>query len=139
MDHRTHISMNFNNKLLKFYDPEENMEFFNRLFNVLGILNNLSMIAKLQTDDYYVSDKYINYNKKYVELLRIMYNYDFYRWEEDRCPCSFASVHEVEILYYTEDYFQNLRKEWELSIESERMEDRNWRLLKQVEELMDTE
>ena len=36
MDHRTHISMNFNNKLLKFYDPEENMEFFNRLFNVLG-------------------------------------------------------------------------------------------------------
>ena len=64
-------------------------------------------------------------------------NYDFYRWEEDRCPCSFASVHEVEILYYTEDYLQNLRKEWELSMESEQIEDRNWRLLKKVEELMD--
>jgi hypothetical protein len=62
-----------NKKELKFYDPEENMEFLNRLFDVLGILNYM-LINK-----YYVSKKFINYNKQYVELLKIMYSYDYKR------------------------------------------------------------
>jgi hypothetical protein len=59
---------------LKFYDPEENMEYFNRLFNVLGILDLYS-----ESLDYYVSKKFVNDNAKYVELLRIMYSYEYRR------------------------------------------------------------
>ena len=92
-------------KVLKFYDPEENMEFFNRLFNVLGILDNHRVDV-----NYYVSKKFNNYNKKYVELLKIMYSYDFKRWEENMCECSTFSSYEVEISYKTEDYFKSLRK-----------------------------
>jgi hypothetical protein len=69
--------MHINNKELKFYDPEENMEYFNRLFNVLGIIDNLYIVVK-----YYVSSKFNNYNEKYVDLLKIMYSHDFKRWEE---------------------------------------------------------
>ena len=47
------------------------------------------------------------------------------------------SLYEVEISYKIEDYFYTLRKEWEESIKEEKLEDRNWRLLKELEKLMD--
>jgi len=73
------IKLLFNNKnILKFYDPEENMEFLNRLFDVLGILDTNSIINSINKK-YYVSKKFINYNTKYVELLKIMYTYDHKR------------------------------------------------------------
>lgn len=118
-----------NKKILKFYDPEENMEFLNRLFDVLGIVN-------IDVGKYYVSKKFINYNNKYVELLIIMYTYDYKRWEEPMCECKYLSNYEVEVGYKMEDYFQNLRKEWEMSIKTEKLEERNWKLLKSLEDLM---
>jgi hypothetical protein len=52
------IPLNFSNIRkagdLPFYDPENNMEFFNRLFDVLGIYE----IIGLEDSKYYVSDKY---------------------------------------------------------------------------------
>jgi len=124
-------------------------KFFNRLFNVLGIINNIYNtedelpneyeVASSDKEMYYVSDKYINYNKKYEELLRIMYKFDFYRWEEMRCECDEWSLYEVEIYYTMDDYFQTLRKDWELSKKTEKLEDRNWRLLKKLEECMDSD
>ena len=131
------------NKVLKFYDPEENMEFFNRLFNVLGILN-ISYVNDIDNSEdpnideplYYVSKKFNNYNKKFVELMTIMYKFDFERLEENLCSCSYLSVDEIEISLYAEDYFENLRKEWEWSIKNEKLEERNWVLLKRLEELM---
>ncbi len=119
-----------NKKELKFYDPEENLKFLNRLFDVLGILDTKEI------NKYYVSKKFINYNKNYVELLKIMYTYDYKRWEEPLCECSYLSNYEVEISYKTEEYFYKLRKAWEESITKEPLEDRNWRLLKQLEYLM---
>jgi hypothetical protein len=62
-----------NKKELNFYDPEENIKFLNRLFDVLGILDTKEI------NKYYVSKKFINYNKNYVELLTIMYTYDYKR------------------------------------------------------------
>ncbi len=50
--------------------------------------------------------------------------------------CSYLSNYEVEISYKTEEFFYNLRKAWEESITKEPLEDRNWRLLKQLEYLM---
>jgi hypothetical protein len=70
------IDFKYNKNILKFYDPEENMEYFNRLFNVLGIVGNMDMKF---SDNYYVSSKFNNYNQNYVELLKIMYTYDFKR------------------------------------------------------------
>ncbi len=49
--------MSNNNNELKFYDPEENMEYLNRLFDVLGVLDTKEII------------------KNYVELLTVMYTY----------------------------------------------------------------
>jgi len=65
-----------------------------------------------------------------------MYTYDYKRWEEPLCKCSYLSNYEVEIGYTIEEYFYNLRKEWEGSITKEPLEERNWRLLKQLEDLM---
>ena len=65
-----------------------------------------------------------------------MYTYDYKRWEEPLCECSYLSNYEVEISYKTEEFFYNLRKAWEESITKEPLEDRNWRLLKQLEYLM---
>ena len=65
-----------------------------------------------------------------------MYKYDYKRWEEPQCACSYASNYEVEISYKTEEYFYELRKEWEGNITKEPLEERNWRLLKQLEALM---
>jgi hypothetical protein len=116
-----------------FYDPEENMEYFNRLFNILGIINiQYELESEVQ---YYVSEKFNNYNKKYVELLSIMYTYDFKRWEEKQCKCALSS-YEVEISYKIQDYLKNLRFEWRNSITKEKLEERNWRLLKEVEDLI---
>jgi len=74
IDKKLKLQLLFNNNELKFYDPEENMEFLNRLFDVLGVINYMSIHNK-----YYVSKKFINYNKNYVELLTIMYTYDYKR------------------------------------------------------------
>jgi hypothetical protein len=145
IDNQKSLPMNLKNtnSKLKFYDPDENMEYFNRLFNVLGIINLLPYIdyqnsERTEPDDvsYYVSKKFVNDNAKYDELLPIMYSYDFNRWEESLCKCNYLSNYEVDIVYKTEDYFQNLRAEWETSIKTEKLEERNWRLLKSVEDLM---
>jgi len=70
----------FNNKnKLKFYDPEENMEFLNRLFDVLGVLDVENNLLVFEQNKYYVSNKFINYNKSYEELLIIMYTHDYKR------------------------------------------------------------
>ena len=114
----------FNNKnKLKFYDPEENMEFLNRLFDVLGVLDVENNLLVFEQNKYYVSNKFINYNKSYEELLIIMYTHDYKRWEEPQCECSYVSNYEVEISYKTEEYFYNLRKEWEVNITKEPLED----------------
>ena len=125
---------NSNKNTLKFYDPEYNMEYLNRLFNVLGIVGvgNMEII-----DNYYVSFKFNNYNKNYVNLVKIMYKYDYKRWEEPQCDCKYFSQYEIEISYKIEEYFYTLRKEWEGGLKLETLEDRNWRLLKELEELMD--
>lgn len=118
------------------------MEFLNRLFNVLGIVNSLyfldkeKIFEKMDETPYHVSKKFVNYNEKYVELARIMYTHEFNRWEENQCECSYLSNYEVEIAYKTEDYFQFLHSEWETSIKTEKLEERNWRLLKSLEDLM---
>ena len=65
-----------------------------------------------------------------------MYSYDFKRWEECRCECTTFSSYEVEILYKTEDYMKELRKEWEGNITEEELAERNWRLLIELEEAM---
>ena len=127
-----------NKNILKFYDPEENMDFFNRLFDVLGLLKLKEELGEHTFKElpYYVSRKFMNYNEKYVELLSTMYTYDFKRWEENQCACSYLSVYEIEIAYKTEEYFNNLRIEWERSLDTESLEERNWRLLKSLEDLM---
>ena len=137
------VNKNNNNKeILKFYDPEENMEFLNRLFNVLGIVNSLyyldneEIMKNMDEAPYYVSKKFVKYNEKYEELVRKMYTHDLNRWEENQCECSYLSNYEIDIAYKTEEYFQNLRLEWEKSIEIEKLEERNWRLLKRLENLM---
>ena len=102
--------------ILKFYDPEENMEFLNRLFDVLGIIKLLELDddvdnGVVQKIDYNVSKRFLNYNEKYTELMKIMYKYDFNRCYEIRCECEEFSAAEVEIAYKIEDYFKNLRVE----------------------------
>jgi hypothetical protein len=91
MDYRFELKLYPNNKQLKFYDPEENMEYLNRLFNVLGIINNVYIVdneeeiekakkgfkGHIEDDNYYVSTKFINYNAKYESLLTILYFYEF--------------------------------------------------------------
>jgi hypothetical protein len=153
MDYRFELKLYPNNKLLKFYDPEYNMEYLNRLFNVLGIVNNVYIVDNEEEierskknfkgineeEHYYVSTKFINYNAKYESLLTILYSYEFKfnRWSEKNCECKYLSSYEVEISYKIEDYLQTLRKEWEEGLKVEKLEERNWRLLKELEELMD--
>src|SRR5437879_3150318 len=70
------------------------MEYFNRLFDVLGIVGNSNMdiipITPFVSNNiymnykYYVSPKFNNYNKNYTELLKIMYKYNckkYYKWD----------------------------------------------------------
>jgi len=116
------IDFEYNDNKLKFYDPEENMEYLNRLFNVLGNEGYMDLDI---SDNYYVSQKFNNYNKNYVELLKIMYKYDCKRWEEPQCACRYLSQYEIEIAYKIEDYFYTLRKEWEDGLKIEKLEDRN--------------
>ena len=66
-----------------------------------------------------------------------MYKYDYKRWEEPQCDCKYFSQYEIEISYKIEEYFYTLRKEWEDGLKLEKLEDRNCRLLKELEELMD--
>jgi len=90
MDYRFELRLYLNKNKLKFYDPENNMEYLNRLFCVLGIVNNVYIIDNeeevekvkkgfkgTEEDNYYVSSKFNNYNAKYEELLTIMYYYEF--------------------------------------------------------------
>jgi len=98
------------------------MEYLNRLFNVLGMEGYMDLDI---SDNYYVSSKFNNYNKNYVELLKIMYKYDCKRWEEPQCVCKYFSQYEIEISYKIEEYFYTLRKEWEDGLKLEKLEDRN--------------
>ena len=66
-----------------------------------------------------------------------MLNHDFKRWEEKHCHCNYISPYEIELSYYIEHYLQKLRKDWEESLNIEKLEERNWRLLIELEELMD--
>jgi hypothetical protein len=115
-----------NKEELKFYDPEENMDYLNRLFNVLGIMVE-DIMVNLDTlkENFFVSEKFNKYNERNIELLKIMYTHDFKRWEEPRCECELFSLYEVQINYSTKEYFQNLRKEWVISMKSEKFEERN--------------
>jgi len=72
-----------------------------------------------------------------IIIIKIMYKYDYKRWEEPQCDCKYFSQYEIEISYKIEEYFYTLRKEWEDGLKLEKLEDRNWRLLKELEELMD--
>jgi hypothetical protein len=90
------------------------MEFLNRLFDVLGIYNNVYATDEpiiLAVTPYFVSDKFLNYNEKFNEFIQIMYSYDLNRWMEKYCECKEFQISEVEIVYKTEDYFRNLRVE----------------------------
>jgi hypothetical protein len=116
------LNMIVKNTLI-FYDPEKNMEYLNRLFNILGIVDVINNTGI--KDNYYVSSKFNNYNKNYVELVKIMYKYDCKRWEENLCECNYLSSDEVEISYKIEDYFYTLRKEWEDGLKIEKLEERN--------------
>lgn len=122
---------------LKFYDPEYNMDYLNRLFNVLGIMvSDIPVNLKTLKENFFVSDKFNKYNERNIELLKIMYTHDFKRWEEKRCECSLFSLYEVRVNYCAEEFFQNLRKEWIATIKVEKLEERNWLLLKRTEDLM---
>jgi hypothetical protein len=91
MDYRFVLNLYTNKNKLKFYDPEENMEYLNRLFNVLGIVNNVYIVdneeeierskknfkGTNEEEHYYVSTKFINYNAKYESFLTILYVYEF--------------------------------------------------------------
>ena len=61
-----------------------------------------------------------------------MYSHELKRWKEKYCECDTFQIYEVEIAYKTDDYFYNLRVEWENSLE-----ERNWSLLKSLEDLID--
>jgi len=152
MDYKFQLKLCPNITKLEFYDPEYNMEYLNRLFNVLGIINNVYIVDNeeeleraqkgfkgiIEEDNYYVSSKFNNYNAKYEALLTILYSYEFKfnRWAEPQCDCKYLSLYEVEISYKIEDYLQSLRKEWEDGLKKEKLEGRNWKLLKELEELM---
>ena len=132
------VEWDLNENILKFYDPEENMEFLNRLFDVLGIVNNVYTTDIIESIDlpYFVSTKFINYNENFDEFIQIMYTHELKRWEEKYCECQAFQITEVGIVYKTEDYFQNLRLEWKQSKTKETLEERKRRLLKRLEELM---
>jgi len=132
------VEWDLNENILKFYDPEENMEFLNRLFDVLGIVNNVYTTDIIESIDlpYFVSTKFINYNENFDEFIQIMYTHELKRWEEKYCECQAFQITEVGIVYKTKEYFYQLGKEWEGSITKEPLEERNWRLLKRLEDLM---
>ena len=44
MDYKFQLKLCPNITKLEFYDPEYNMEYLNRLFNVLGIINNVYIV-----------------------------------------------------------------------------------------------
>ena len=98
------------------------MEYLNRLFNVLGMEGYMDFDI---SDNYYVSSKFNNYNKNNVNLVKIMYKYDYKRCEEPQCDCKYFSQYEIEISYKIEEYFYTLRKEWEDGLKLEKLEDRN--------------
>jgi hypothetical protein len=91
IDYKFQLKLCPNITKLEFYDPEYNMEYLNRLFNVLGIINNVYIVDNeeeleraqkgfkgiIEEDNYYVSSKFNNYNAKYEALLTILYSYEF--------------------------------------------------------------
>jgi hypothetical protein len=109
------------------------MEFFNRLFDVIGIIdNNFDPKSRIQ---YFVSHKFTNYNKRMHDLKTIMYKYKFNRNEEKDDESTKIldeygdyichSKYETFSHFYCIDLIVELRNEWDDSIDKEDISIRN--------------
>jgi len=103
----------------------------------------------MKGDEYFVSEKFVNYNEALNELLEILHSKDlglfsnsknkgFNRIYESYCNCKVFQLSEIAIYYNTQNYFNDLRIEWEQSINRESLEARNWALLEKLENLMNS-
>ena len=126
---------------LIFYNTESNMYFFNKLHKVMGTPPYLENPLKTKiSSDFFKT--YIEIKKGLLDDLIIFYNdgpFDntWIRWAEDY-EMDENEIPKIE--YRIKDWIINFlkeeRKEWELLLKKESIEERNWRLLKEIEELL---
>ena len=131
-----------NKKDLKFYDVEDNMEFFDRLYLILGMVPYTEDPTKTIVWDNLLD----NYDKSIDELIDCLNEFyqdkiqkeetwhrykEMYSKDENYIPLIEYKIRDWIIIFLEEQ-----RKEWELLKEKESIESRNWRLINEIENLL---
>ena len=128
--------MDFSDK--RFVTLENNIVFFDRLYILIGVKPYIE-----KPENFYIDDKY-----KYNNLMKVMFKRlnDFYHipiyWTWDReCEYYKADYNGIPLIEYKikdwiVNFLEKTREEWVLSLTKKSLEERNLRLLNEIEDLL---
>jgi hypothetical protein len=135
-----------NKKDLPFYDTENNMEFFDKLYKIICIPTFLEYPLHIKISSEFLVN-YINLKKNLIEDLTILYSDDplatsslDHTWmrivEDHISDVDGISLIEYKINDWIICFIKESRKKWELLLKEESIEERNWRILKEIEDML---
>lgn len=134
---RNNFKVEKNNEDLPFYDPENNMEFFDRLYFLIGSVpyNENPLETPVRSILLFKIEQLIE--SMYVRL----YNHnELVEWRRHHFHLKEKEQENSLIEYKVKDwiivFFKESKLEWEFLLEKETIIERNWRLLKEIEYLV---
>ena len=138
---KSNFKVEENKEDLVFYDPENNMEFFDRLFILIGIIPFNE--NPLEIPVYSEPIQKINILAENIELRLIKLDntiiwsrgwyYNIKKEEEEE-----NSFIEEKVKDWIVQFLKEAREEWEFLLKKEIIEERNWRLLNELENFVIT-
>lgn len=127
-----------NKKDLPFYDPDNNIEFFDRLYILIGFVPYNEDPLEMTVYSYFIFAI-----KKLVENLelRLYLHYNYSTWSRF-WSCNMNSEQEKNLFFLENkvknwiiEFLRESKLEWKILLEKETIENRNWRLLNEIENL----
>ncbi len=130
--YKLYIVLHFFKKELKIYDIEHNIDYFNKLFDYLGYVKtdyayeDVDLEYKQMCNRYYISEKLETYSESLLYLWKTI---DIKMFISRKNDLIISSDYEDDIALHLKNVVEDLRSEWEILKQKETLEERNQRLL----------
>jgi len=125
-------------KDLKFYDPDNNMVFFNRLYMLIGIIPYTEDPLELSvcSDSIItIKDMLDNFNDSLDSFCNLTLNDRGWHYFISKNEEEEVLLIEKEVEIWIIEFLERKKQDWAVSLDKETIEVRNWRLLNEIEEL----
>lgn len=126
---------------MPFYDLESNIEFFNKLYLFIDIVtineNPFDQIGCYSYCTWLTKNLAENMSTRLSKFYRLTkwsrgWHYHIEKEEDEE-----KLLIEKEVKDWIEKFLKETREEWYLGLKKEKLEDRNWRMLKEIEDLFE--